>query len=219
MTDLLPCPFCGGEARLFCDDLINGVPVDAPDWVIECEGDCTCRFSMADQDRSTLIAGWNRRALPAVTPQCVKVKPLEWGPYPNVALAGPDIAVANFDLLGAKTYQVQRDPWGSGFLAFTFGGAEFFHWESKGHATLEAAKAAAQANYEAYEARILSALGVTPAAPVTLAAALALPEIKALAEAASALADEAHRNMRGGKGHLIDEVVFALRRIAEARHD
>lgn len=62
MSDLLPCPFCGGEARLFCDDLINGVPVEAPDWVIECEGDCTCRFSMADQDRFRLIAAWNRRA-------------------------------------------------------------------------------------------------------------------------------------------------------------
>lgn len=89
------------------------------------------------------------------------VKQLEWGPYPNEALAGPDVAVANVDFKSA--YQVQRDPWGPGYIAYlhptTYGTTKW--WESKDHATLEAAKSAAQSDFET---RIRSSLVAAPAA-------------------------------------------------------
>jgi len=87
----------------------------------------------------------------------ITVKPLEWGPYPNPKFAGPDVAVA--DATFSHEYQVQRDPWEPTYIAFLHPALPIIDstlwWESKGHPTLEAAKAAAQADYEA---RILAAL-------------------------------------------------------------
>ena len=73
MTEnLLPCPFCGGEAKLH-DGLINIVPVideygayiDAdlegtPAWV-----ECTACGAAADgfDDADEAVAAWNRRAI------------------------------------------------------------------------------------------------------------------------------------------------------------
>lgn len=86
-----------------------------------------------------------------------KIKPLEWGPYPNEALAGPDVAVANIEFRHA--YQVQRDPWGPGFVAYLHPTTQdtTLWWESKGHPNIEAAKAAAQADYEARVEAMLAA--------------------------------------------------------------
>jgi hypothetical protein len=69
---------------------------------------------------------------------------LKWEDYPNPVFAGPDIAVANVQLLVTCVYQVQRDPQGPGFMAFAYpkNGAEC--WSSRGHADIEAAKVAAQ---------------------------------------------------------------------------
>ena len=87
----------------------------------------------------------------------LRVMALVWGPYPNPKFAGPDVAVA--DAPFSHEYQVQRDPWAPTFIAFLHPALPIIDstmwWESKGHPTLESAKAAAQADYEA---RILAAL-------------------------------------------------------------
>jgi Lar family restriction alleviation protein len=53
MTELKPCPFCGGSAELLSD-------VACIDWWVCCE-DCenNCR---SDQEKSEAVAAWNRRA-------------------------------------------------------------------------------------------------------------------------------------------------------------
>lgn len=95
----------------------------------------------------------------------MKVKELEWGPYHNPVFAGPDIAVASFSVFGLQLYQAQRDPQGPGFIVFLAPkyGTEF--WSSKGHADLDEAKAAAQADFDR---RILSALEPHPRATSTV---------------------------------------------------
>ena len=91
----------------------------------------------------------------------VKVKPLVLKEYPNPAFAGPDVAVA--DAPFSHRYQVQRDPWAHGYMAFLHPSlpitSSTLWWESKGHPTIEASKAAAQADYEA---RIMASLDVQP---------------------------------------------------------
>lgn len=52
MTDLLPCPFCGGEA--------NTVLKGSDDWHIECH-DCASRSGIYGI-RESAIAAWNTRA-------------------------------------------------------------------------------------------------------------------------------------------------------------
>ena len=62
MTDLKPCPFCGGKAELYTQRVIGGI-----DYVhIICK---TCRVSTVDYEASTsycandkAIEDWNRRA-------------------------------------------------------------------------------------------------------------------------------------------------------------
>jgi hypothetical protein len=118
-------------------------------------------FSLAD------ITDWiNRRPIVTVarlaarTGPDVAVKPLEWGPYPNPVFAGPDVAVASFDVFGGHHYQVQRDPNAEGYIAYLAPDFGTLFWESKGHSDIEAAKAAAQADYEQ---RIRSAITALPA--------------------------------------------------------
>ena len=69
MTDapkLLPCPFCGGRARLYCDDFISGRSVDNPDWIVDCEerGEqaCSANVRVYSQSVDEVIETWNRRA-------------------------------------------------------------------------------------------------------------------------------------------------------------
>jgi hypothetical protein len=69
---------------------------------------------------------------------------LKWEDYPNPVFAGPDIAVANIQLLVPCVYQVQRDPQGPGFMAFAYPKNGTECWSSRGHADIEAAKVAAQ---------------------------------------------------------------------------
>lgn len=87
----------------------------------------------------------------------VAVKPLEWGPYPNREFDNPDVAVA--DAPFNHRYHVQMDPWAHTYIACLHPRLPIIDstlwWEGKGHETLEAAKAAAQADYER---RILSAI-------------------------------------------------------------
>lgn len=96
---------------------------------------------------------------PAALAAAVQVKALEWGPYPNPVLACEDVAVAAVGAFGGHKYQVQRDPDADGYIAFLAPQFGSLFWSSKGHDTLEAAKAAAQADYDA---RITSALITAP---------------------------------------------------------
>jgi hypothetical protein len=105
-------------------------------------------------------------ALPAAH---MGVKPLEWGDYMNRALAGPDVAVAHVSFVAPVIYQVQRDPHSNGYMAFAYPKNGTECWSSKGHVDLDAAKSAAQADYEA---RILAALEPAPALAPTLGDAL-----------------------------------------------
>lgn len=118
------------------------------------------RKVIAENERLLNALIENNRRIAALEAQLAeRVKPLEWGPYHNPVFAGPDIAVASFSVFGLQLYQAQRDPQGTGFIVFLAPkyGTEF--WSSKGHADLDEAKAAAQADFDR---RIISALEVTP---------------------------------------------------------
>jgi len=131
--------------------------------------DAMCKGPRTVQDRIDII-----RAIPAVAAsqtadpvinagsrQRVTVKPLVWRPYPNPALAGPDVSIADAEF--SQRYQVQRDLWAASFMAYLHPTLPItsgtLWWESKGYPTIEAAKAAAQADYEV---RILAAIDVQP---------------------------------------------------------
>lgn len=137
-------------------------------------------------------------ALPAVTP-AVKVNPLVW-----------------CDLHKNGTVYATRED------ACLFGYAASIRLTDKGcwaygsteYRDVEAAKAAAQADYEA---RILSALDVTPAP--TLAEVLELPEVKALVDAAKPYVSPMQNADYGRQLRQYEALVAALRRISEARHD
>lgn len=90
------------------------------------------------------------------------VKPLVWAPYPNEILSGPDIAIADTEF--SHRYQVQRDPWAPTYVAYLYPRPVITDstswWKSGGHSDLDAAKAAAQADYAR---RILSTLDLTAA--------------------------------------------------------
>ena len=102
-----------------------------------------------------------RDALRAAVAPAVRVKPLVWLEHPNSLSTIDECAVA--DAPFSHRYQVQRDPWGPGYMAFLYARLPIVDstlwWESKGHATIEAAKAAALADRDA---RILSALDTAP---------------------------------------------------------
>lgn len=80
----------------------------------------------------------------------VEVMKLEWGPYPIPEFAGTDVAVAK--TIMNHQYQVQRDPWAPTYVAYLHPILPItdstLWWESKGHSTIEEAKAAAQADFE-----------------------------------------------------------------------
>jgi Lar family restriction alleviation protein len=58
MTDaeLLPCPFCGGPAKLYYDD--SGDYERHWSWLIECSG---CECDMTRRKKEDVIAAWNKR--------------------------------------------------------------------------------------------------------------------------------------------------------------
>lgn len=60
--DLLPCPFCGGDARIWED------PSHSSAFFVGCDdpaGDCFGSIHW-EETREKAIAAWNRRALPAI---------------------------------------------------------------------------------------------------------------------------------------------------------
>jgi len=98
----------------------------------------------------------------------VRVKPLDWKPHPFSQSTVEECGIA--DAPFSHRYQAQRDPWAHTYIAFLYPRPTItdstMWWESKGHADIDAAKAAAQADYEA---RILSALDLTSLAPLPTA--------------------------------------------------
>lgn len=64
MTDqLLPCPFCGGEAKI-----LEGAPglysADNTLYHAKCQSCGSCGASIYDHGRGGAIAAWNRRSVP-----------------------------------------------------------------------------------------------------------------------------------------------------------
>ena len=144
--ELKPCPFCGGNASISKDHDPDG---NGAFYAIKCRK-CRAKSSeiYAVETCSIHFAqvrdAWNRRAdLAAVQPAHVLVKPLVWGAFGKECVR----AESPFGL-----YDVM---WGFGReLAYLTHCGKM--WK---HPTIEAAKAVAQADYEA---RILAALEPKP---------------------------------------------------------
>jgi len=87
----------------------------------------------------------------------VRVRKLEWQSYPVKQFADDEMCMVAPAPMFKHQYQAQRDPWAPTFICFLHPTAidTTLWWESKGHTTLDAAKAAAQADYEV---RIIASL-------------------------------------------------------------
>ena len=137
--ELLPCPFCGGDADLSFDKGHHPTW-----WKVTCI-DCGCRTQTNTTDQNRAIAAWNTRA-------SLCVKPLVWQDL------GAALARAPAPLFGNIRVEKYSDnftvAWSVPGYTDTFAPGEF--------ATKDDAKAAAQAHYEAC---ILSALTLKPASP------------------------------------------------------
>lgn len=164
MTDnrdeLMVCPFCGGEATLggFPKGMIGQVYCKNED----CFGPRTTAITKRDSIRQ-----WNTRAsASAAVP--VAVKPLEWISCADYTIHD-DLCLYEIEQQG-KDWRLIR--------AVTFGGSYLGHYQ-----TLDAAKAAAQADYEQ---RIRSALTATPRP---------LPSVDELAETVHKARWPAYRQM------------------------
>lgn len=172
-TKLMPCPFCGesDQDTLLIEHMVG--TVRRPAYRVVCDN---CGASTGYSDRGDHVKEWNTRAaLAAIQPadpvtkagccQSVRVKPLVWTPRPD----------------GRQWYGHAADGL---YLSFTaVMSTETGEWSCflrdfwRPFETIEAAKAAAQADYDA---RILAALEL---APVTLAEALRGPTDNQVASA------------------------------------
>lgn len=155
-TALLPCPFCGGDlpytdeesCRIFGKRTGHSFAVACSNCEVSAPGERTMKES---------IAAWNRRAIPAAQ---VTVKPLEWFEVTDRDDEdfGKHVAVDTNIHVRYKVYKVYGGGW-------RLCGSVPFGQPIR--PTIEAAKAAAQADYEA---RIRSALTVTPHDPAKVQA-------------------------------------------------
>lgn len=62
MENLLPCPFCGGEAEIFDYDPENEVGFHEP-YTVQCSNQCCC-LGKDFRTREEAAEAWNRRAQP-----------------------------------------------------------------------------------------------------------------------------------------------------------
>lgn len=155
--DLLPCPFCG-SGTYFCfgrdDEIVN---VRCERWGSGCLGAGSNESSI-----DAAAAAWNTRAASVKAGEVVAVRPLEWHENlkqgDRVGFVCSEGGVLSYSIMLSKfrVYGVAGDHDGA---------AEF--------GSLEAAKAAAQADYER---RITSALIVEPVPPDTTASVVAMRE-------------------------------------------
>lgn len=136
--ELKPCPFCGSEAKLM------GGPMAQETYSVWCLASRGKRHFLGclGYNEAEAIAAWNTRAdFPATDAPAVKVKALVWS-HPSSANFKKGEC---FHARGAANHYAvhqRNDGW-------------WFNIDCKTYPTLEAAKAAAQADYEA---RIRSAL-------------------------------------------------------------
>ena len=154
-NDLLPCPFCGAKARML------GGPEAQETYSVWCESEGRRHHVCGTMDADETAAIWNTRAIPAAQ---VAVKPLEWDrdwqtsfTMRSMKKVDDGCEVHFIDYVSGKgLYKIRISTVAKpGYIRVTYDGSEF--------PSLEAAKAAAQADYEA---RIRSALTVTPAQDV-----------------------------------------------------
>ena len=154
--ELKPCPFCGGEAHLSHKTLDERYGY-AMQYEVQCKN-CYVGYSFQDDQNPKggyaldgtgepkAIAAWNRRADIAAVPAQVRVKPLLWGTFGKECLRAETV-------LGR--YEVM---WGfhNGQTSLDIPAPRRSHvW----HPSVEAAKTAAQADYES---RILAAVEPQP---------------------------------------------------------
>ena len=158
---LAPCPFCGGEATVYSPTCTASAPYDPGDRAFP-EVQCLHCYASAkgenwDHACKTAIAAWNRRADTRPAPAAVMA--LEWGAQGTWC----DQPSYHADSAFGWLMIVDHTQHGNGFRVYP-------PWEEtkESHPTLEAAKAAAQADYNA---RILSALQPAPAVEGLLEAA------------------------------------------------
>jgi len=163
LLDLKNCPFCGGDKVSVQHGTTSTRGQYLMVWCVSCQAAGGEHLAEAEA-----IAAWNRRALQAVGPESVAVKPLEWvdadegmcTKWRAAALGG------HYELVDFG----KDDP---GFAVNFHWGRPLSFWFIQGEPdergptgpkifpTLKAAKAAAQADYER---RIRSALVATPPA-------------------------------------------------------
>ena len=63
MTDLKPCPFCGGEAKLYSRENPTAFYANDTDFWVSCEGSPYCFGSVGLFDNEPdAVKAWNRRA-------------------------------------------------------------------------------------------------------------------------------------------------------------
>lgn len=153
---LLPCPFCGGDKNIICcTDYDDRDAYAVSCRYKECHGAIFTLGYGYFADKAEAIAAWNTRALPAVT---VGVKPLVWekdslkGSYPTRFRAKMPCKGGDYSVAGSE----RKNLW-QWFRNGYFVDGHQLHEPMP----LNAAKAAAQADYEA---RILAALTPTPVA-------------------------------------------------------
>lgn len=141
MTDLLPCPFCGGEAARV--DIEDGENAGGS---CVCCKKCNASGNLEFEFKENFITAWNTRTpTPAPNAAAVKVKPLEWV-RGIVDYAKP--------LPGIKYISCSTTPHGCWAWWLDGDNSTRTVERDKKHA-----KAAAQADYAA---RILAAIETTP---------------------------------------------------------
>lgn len=155
--ELKPCPFCGGDARIYQDTSHSTA------WFCGCE-DWDCFGNMMwDETKTGATDKWNRRA-DLSSPLGAVVKPLVWFEVEKSRHGGK---------YNADGYTIRYI---EGLWLLDFAGNSKQAWRFP---TIESAQAAAQADYTA---RILAALE-PPTHAALLAHAMRLPEVAALREA------------------------------------
>lgn len=136
---LLPCPFCGVQAAVFCETSV---------WWVRCEN-CQAESGSSDTDEGATEI-WNTRSKPVAG---VEVKPLEWS---KTSYGQPEVETA----VGVyRVFEHVDGGWAATFKTFNLVDAH----GRKNFATEDEALAAAEADYRN---RILSTLLPKATAPV-----------------------------------------------------
>ncbi len=89
MSELLPCPLCGHEARLVKTDYELPWMVECALWLTDCESNCGCGTTSFATEAEA-IATWNRRT-PAQGVPVKVIEAINWlDEYSQPLVAKPD---------------------------------------------------------------------------------------------------------------------------------